>query len=164
MIHGMSAGADSIRTRFHDRNSSVGEVTTPQGKLRIEMLAHPIVPRACPVLSPSELADLERASSSPSRRPRGKARFWASLLQSAYVLHCFPPGGEPAKGEKRLVFMGHPKHTQAEVAFAKRQGLWRLHEGWRERQRAAAAAGSSKREKAKARAAPECRTALARVV
>ena len=59
----------------------------------------------------------------PSRL-KGKARYWRGLLESAVALHCFPPGGDPLPGEKRFVFMGHPKHTQAEVNFARRQGLW----------------------------------------
>ena len=92
------------------------------------MLAHAIIPRACPVLSASELASIgaDPSSALRHRAARGKPKLWASLLRSAYVLHCFPPGGDPAPGERRAVFMGHPKHTQAEVAFAKRQGLWRL--------------------------------------
>ena len=99
------------------------------------MLAHSRVPRACPVLSPSEMRALaaraEGRSLSRGKRPvlSGKAALWRRLLESAYVLHCFPPGGDPLPGEKRFVFMGHPKHTHAEIAFARRQGLWRVDEG-----------------------------------
>ena len=62
-------------------------------------------------------------------RLRGKPLFWQMLLSTSYVLHCFPPGGDPAPGEKRFIFMGHPRHTHAEIAFARRQGLWRVDDG-----------------------------------
>ena len=92
------------------------------GSLRLKMLPHRVVPRACPVLSPSELRGVLRGEA----KLKGKARYWRGLLESAVALHCFPPGGDPLPGEKRFVFMGHPKHTQAEVNFARRQGLWRV--------------------------------------
>ena len=111
----------SMATRYLELNTTRGVAATAKGQLRIAMLAHGVVPRACPVLSAAELSTLRGG-----RRLRGKARWWQSLLRSAHVLHCFPPGGDPAPGEKRFVFMGHPKHTQAELAFAQRQGLWRL--------------------------------------
>ena len=74
--------------------------------------------------------DVGGRTSGGGRRPRvsGKARLWRRLLEGASVLHCFPPGGDPEPGEKRFIFMGNPKHTAAELAFARRQGLWRVRE------------------------------------
>ena len=57
---------------------------------------------------------------------RGKARYWNMLLESASVLHCFPPEPRQPKEEKRVIFMGHPAHTSSEIAFERRQGLWRV--------------------------------------
>ena len=118
-----------LATRFSDSTSNVGVARTPEGgRIRLKMLPHRVVPRACPVLSSSELQKV-RSEASPLNaggpsRLKGKARYWRGLLESAVALHCFPPGGDPLPGEKRFVFMGHPKHTQAEVNFARRQGLW----------------------------------------
>ena len=104
-------GMTDINTRFHDPNATIGDVVNaPHGSMTIVMLAHVIVPRACPVLSPAELRSL--ADASPRRtesgrqlraktrthkqrhapaRLRGKALFWRKLLDTSYVLHCFPP-------------------------------------------------------------------------
>ena len=110
---------------------SVGIASTPHGRIRVVMLAHCIVPRACPVLSPAELRSLAPAGTyeRQPRRPNGKAKLWRRLLDTAYVLHCFPPGGDPLPGEKRFIFMGHERHTHAELMFARRQGLWRVASG-----------------------------------
>ena len=136
------AGMEDLATRFHDPNASIGEVRIPPaGRLRLKMLAHRVVPRACPVLSSAELETLsqwrrqQQSGGTRTRRKRvrlrGKAKFWAGLLESASVVHCFPPGGDPEPGEKRFVFMGHPRHTQAELNFARKQGLWRVAEDGR---------------------------------
>ena len=128
---GKMAGMADIRTRFYDPNASVGVASTPHGQIRVVMLAHCIVPRACPVLSPAELRSLAPAGTYERRprRPNGKAKFWKRLLDTAYVLHCFPPEKGPQPGEKRFIFMGHERHTNAELAFARRQGLWRVASG-----------------------------------
>jgi len=120
--------ASSMDTKFVDRTTARGTANTPLGSLRVALLAHATVPRACPVLSEEELQRLRRAQQHETLA--GKPRLWRSLLRTAVVLHCFPPGGDPTPGEKRVIFMGHPKHTQAEVRFAKRQGLWHLRDGW----------------------------------
>jgi hypothetical protein len=120
--------ASSMATKYVDQQPSRGTATTDEGTVRVAMLAHAIIPRACPVLSTTELTSVERAR--PGERLHGKAHWWRVLLQNAVVLHCFPPGDTPQPTEKRFIFMGHPKHTQAEVAFAKRQNLWRLRENW----------------------------------
>jgi hypothetical protein len=120
--------ASSMATKYVDQQPSRGTATTEKGTVRVAMLAHAIIPRACPVLSATELTSVERAR--PGERLHGKAHWWRVLLQNAVVLHCFPPGDTPQPTEKRFIFMGHPKHTQAEVAFAKRQNLWRLRENW----------------------------------
>ena len=41
-------GAQSMATRYHDGNASVGVAHTPQGRLQLVLLAHNVVPRACP--------------------------------------------------------------------------------------------------------------------
>ena len=43
------------------------------------------------------------------------------MLDTSVVLHCFPPGGDPPAGERQTVFMGHPRHTLAEVRFQQAQ-------------------------------------------
>ena len=124
------AGMEDVRTRFYDPNATHGVVHTPKGRLRLVMLAHSVVPRACPVLSSAEMQSLAAVRAQRARRPLGgKARLWQRLRASAHVLHCFPPGGDPEPGEARRIFMGHPKHTRAEILFAQRQGLWRVGEG-----------------------------------
>lgn len=139
---GCKMGAfDSMHTRFYDTNGTVGTVGAvgtvggtrvsaadgAHGPLRILMLAHAHAARACPVLNVAERARLASGG-----RLGGKPALWRLLLQRAFVLHCFPPGGEAKPGEKRTVFMGHPKHTAAELAFQRQQGLWRLRADWRE--------------------------------
>lgn len=127
---GTMAPMTSLATRFSDPNASYGVATNDEGQtLRLVMLPHRVVPRACPVLSNAENRAVSGAARERAPKLRGKAKFWWGLLQSAFVLHCFPPGGDPEPGEKRFVFMGHPKHTQAEVAFARRQNLWRVEDG-----------------------------------
>ena len=119
----------SMSTRFTDMSTFRGTANTPDGRLRVALLAHGVIPRACPVLSPTELAKLDAARSA-GVKVHGKAHLWQSLLASASVIHCFPPGGDPTPGEKRFIFMGHPKHTNAEVNFARQQRLWRLQDDW----------------------------------
>jgi hypothetical protein len=118
----------SMETRFHDQRPNIGLVTTPHGPLRLVMLAHSVVPRACPTLSDAEM--LAITSSRPGAGLRGKAGLWRGLLETSYVLHCFPPEKRHTEGERvrerRTIFMGHPEHTSAELAFAKSQGLWRV--------------------------------------
>ena len=99
---GRMAGMSDIRTRFYDPNASVGTAATPHGSIRLTMLAHSIVPRACPVLSPAEMRAVDaamlprrRRRGEPRRPMSGKAMLWHRLLRSAYVLHCFPPGCGP---------------------------------------------------------------------
>lgn len=132
------AGAADLSTRFHDPNITIGVATLPSGAIRLQMLPHRVVPRACPVLSPEEIRDVlvtreaRKKRQSSEAKPRllsGKARLWSGLLDSASVVHCFPPGGDPLPGEKRFIFMGHPRHTHAELAFARRQGLWHVDDG-----------------------------------
>ena len=80
----------SMATRYYDLNASHGSVATPRGGLRLTMLAHALVPRACPVLSAVERASMSAAAQSSAARPvRGKAKLWRSLLHSAFVVHCF---------------------------------------------------------------------------
>ena len=124
------AGAQSMVTRYFDINASVGVASTPRGPLRLVMLAHGVVPRACPMLSEAELQSVQTAQGrrrgGGNPKLRGKAMYWNMLLESASVLHCFPPEPKRPKEEKRVIFMGHPAHTSSEVAFARRQGLWRV--------------------------------------
>ena len=124
------ASAQSMATRYFDLNASNGIAKTPRGPLRVVMLAHGVVPRACPMLSEAELQSVQtargRRHGGGNPALRGKARYWNMLLDSASVLHCFPPEPKHAKEERRVIFMGHPVHTSSEVAFAKRQGLWRV--------------------------------------
>lgn len=99
----------SMSTRFYEHSPHVGMAAARGGSnLTIVMLAHSRVPRACPVLSSGELRALERGN---TRGLSPKARLWQSLLQSAYVLHCFPPDPQ-LRGERRSVFMGHPKRMR----------------------------------------------------
>ena len=119
------ASMSSMASRFTDHNSSIGLVTTPVGSLRLVMLSHSRVPRACPMLSPAELSSLAQPHGARGGRVAGKARWWRSLLTTAVALHCFPPDTQ-APGEKRAIFMGHPKHTNAEQIFAMHQRLWLL--------------------------------------
>ena len=93
--------AQSMATRFTDNASHVGVVTTPHGPLRLVLLAHNAVPRACPMLSADETAKLQSGG-----KLKGKARYWRMLLISASVLHCFPPEKARASSEKRSIFMG----------------------------------------------------------
>ena len=111
------AGSESMETKFFDRNASVGLAHAPTGRpLRLVMLAHSLVPRACPVLSAAERQsmqatqyDQEHAQQGRRKQPRGKARYWEMLLRSSYVLHCFPPEKKQASKEKRIVFMVWPR-------------------------------------------------------
>ena len=119
----------SMETKFHDKSAHRGTATTPQGPLRVAMLAHALVPRACPVLSAAELKSAQgKGARGKPAKLRGKAYWWQELLRSAVVVHCFPPGSDPPPGERRFIFMGHPKHTDAEMRFARRQNLWRVRE------------------------------------
>ena len=129
------AGSQSMETRYFDSNATVGTAHTLHGTIRILMLPHNVVPRACPMLSADEMKVLHQSrrnavAYSDGRRQiqqlRGKPRYWQHLLQTAHVLHCFPP--EKKTAERRHIFMGHPEHTSAELAFARRQGLWMLDE------------------------------------
>jgi len=49
--------------------------------LRLSMLAHVNVPRACPVVDSNDAAAAVSA----------KEKLWNHLLKNAYVAHCFPP-------------------------------------------------------------------------
>ena len=129
------SGIEDFNERMYANTPALGNVSTPAGMLRLAMLPHVAVPRACPVASAPERAAI--AASAHAGRGRGsklggKARLWKHLLDSSTVLHCFPPGGDPTAGEKRSIFMGHPKHTAAELAFQQTQGLWMLRPGWRD--------------------------------
>ncbi|KAL1504988.1 hypothetical protein AB1Y20_008753 [Prymnesium parvum] len=121
---------DDMQARIFNHTPTRGVLVTPSGAvLRLVMLAHPTVARACPVISPASVAMLARGERLTAP---GKARLWQALLDHSVVLHCFPPGGEARAGERRTVFMGHPKHTAAELAFQRRQGLWLLRSDWRQ--------------------------------
>ncbi len=126
------APMEDVNARFYDWNSTEGVVATPSGAIRLRMLPHVLVPRACPVLSERELAQARAGAS--GTRLRGRAKFWAHLRREAYALHCFPPEEKAAQpgGERRSIFMGHPAHTAAELSFARRQGLWLLSSSWRD--------------------------------
>ena len=117
------AGLDDFNGRMHSLSRHVGVAggANRSRRLRLTMLPHALVPRACPVV---------KASDAATRAGRNKLALWKSVLTTATVLHCFPPGGDPAPGEKRNIMMGHPRHTAAEERFARSQSLWLLRDDW----------------------------------
>ena len=101
------AGLDDFNGRMHSLSRHVGVAggANRSRRLRLTMLPHALVPRACLIV---------KASDAATRAGRNKLALWKSVLTTATVLHCFPPGGDPAPGEKRNIMMGHPRHTAAE--------------------------------------------------
>lgn len=127
------AGQDDFHSRMYASDAHRGNVSTPMGSIRLKMLPHGVVPRACPVLNAAERAAIAPSAARGAKPLRGKALLWKHLLDTSSVLHCFPPGGSSAPGQ--TIFMGHPRHTAAELGFQQTQGLWMLHKDWRLLQR-----------------------------
>ena len=79
-------GADSMSTKFTDLSNASGTALSPAGPLRVRLLAHAIVPRACPVLSATEFKNFIRARQ--GGKLKGKAYWWRYLMNTASVVHC----------------------------------------------------------------------------
>jgi len=105
----------------HKLMAADGCTPPPDSQLRLVMLPHAHVPRACPVVQAKDHAAARSA----------KTRLFAEMVATSYVLHCFPPGGQPPTSDHSHIFMGHPRRTAAEERFLRRVGLWRLRESWK---------------------------------
>ena len=114
------AGLDDFNGRMHSLSRHVGVAggANRSRRLRLTMLPHALVPRACPVV---------KASDEATRAGRNKLALWKSVLTTATVLHCFPPESMP---EDKRVVMGSKEHIHGEVVFDQRQGLWFMARGW----------------------------------
>jgi len=119
-----------MHTKFYDNASHVGH--TKLIRTKFVVLPHVYVARSCPILK-------HGASKPPAsdKAEMKKWKLWRHLLDTSYVLHCFPPDSMPCpklkhgeKGCDKSVIMGSAVHIHGEVVFDQRQGLWFMAEGW----------------------------------
>jgi len=122
---------NDYHTKYYDYSRYAGHTTLT--KTKFVVLPHVLVARSCPIL--------KFGSTTPpgdNKIELKKWKLWQHLLNTSYVLHCFPPNAMPCppgvkhgeKGCDLSVIMGHASHIHGEVAFDQRQGLWFMRDGW----------------------------------